>query len=129
MSYSEKNILNELKHNNQEVLKYMFDTYYEELLIYSIKFVYDKGIAEEIIQDIFIQIWNNRKKLTINRSIKAYLYTSVKNRSLNYLKSKYARIQFVEIEKANQKSTDYTIEHKIVKDEFYYFEFFLILFI
>ena len=43
-------------------------------------------MAEEIVQNVFFKLWEKKDRLTINESIKAYLYRSVYNESLNYLK-------------------------------------------
>jgi RNA polymerase sigma-70 factor (ECF subfamily) len=68
-------------------------------------------IAEELVSGIFINIWEKRNYLQINHSVKSYLYTSVKNTSLNYLKSQFASIKFesdahLSIVKSPDKPTD-----------------------
>lgn len=50
------------------------------------KYVRDEQIAEEIVQEVFINIWERRESLTITTSIKSYLFTAIRNRSFNYLK-------------------------------------------
>jgi len=117
MSYSDTDIINQLKQDNPKILKHLFDLYYKDLMFYSIKFVVYKEIAEEIVQDIFIRIWNKRQTININKSIKSYLFTSVKNRSLNYLRSKYAKTFFVNIENVNQKPVYYTVENDMNANE------------
>ncbi len=89
MSYSDNEIIYQLNQGDQKILKHLFDVYFRDLVIYSLKFVMKEEIAEEIVQDVFIQIWKKKDNLQIVKSIEAYLYTSVKNRSINYLKSKY----------------------------------------
>jgi RNA polymerase sigma-70 factor (ECF subfamily) len=48
-------------------------------------------VAEEIVHDVLLYIWEHRHQLTITTSLKSYLYAAVKNRALDYLKSQYAR--------------------------------------
>ncbi|MDJ1469915.1 RNA polymerase sigma-70 factor [Cytophagaceae bacterium DM2B3-1] len=45
----------------------------------------DQDATEDIVQEVFIKIWNNRENLQFNFSIKAYLYRSAINSALNYL--------------------------------------------
>lgn len=78
-----------LKEND---LKKLFDDNYAELCLYAKKFVYRQDIAEEITQEVFIQLWQRKDLILNSNTAKSYLYVSVKNRSLNYLKSTFARL-------------------------------------
>ena len=42
--------------------------------------------AIEIVNDVFLSVWNKQNQLTLDNSLKTYLYTAVKNRSINYIK-------------------------------------------
>lgn len=64
----------------------LFKSHFAELTLYAMRFVRGMENAEEIVQDIFFNLWNNREKLNVNTSIKSYLYRSVKNTCLNVLK-------------------------------------------
>jgi len=50
-----------------------------------------KESAEDVVQHTFIQLWENRGKIEINNNLKSYLYITVKNNSINYLKSAKTR--------------------------------------
>ena len=52
------------------------------------RYVHDTQIAEDIVGDVFLKIWEERSRLNINISIKGYLFQMVRNQSFNYLKSK-----------------------------------------
>lgn len=117
MLHPDTDIINRLKQDDLKALQYLFDTYYKELVRYSIKFVMNKEIAEEIVQDVFIRIWNNRDTIIIGKSIDAYLFTSVKNGSINYLKSKYARIRFVDLDDTGMLPVHQTAEDDIITGE------------
>ena len=59
----------------------------------------DKDSAQEIVQDVFINLWQKKKTITSDKSIKSYLYTSVKNRCLNYIRdNKKFRSQYLDVE-------------------------------
>lgn len=66
----------------------LFRLYFKSLKTYSVRIVYDPNVAEDIVQDVFFELWQNRKSIEFDGSVKAYLFKSVYNRSLNYLKSK-----------------------------------------
>jgi len=71
---------------DEETYIFLFREYYVSLCAYSRRYVGRKDIAEEIVSDTFLKIWENRKRLEINTSIKAYLFHAVCNNSLNYLR-------------------------------------------
>ena len=57
------------------------------------------------MQDVFVAFWQKDTSFSIHTSIKSYLYTTVRNRSLNYLKSQYAQFD-LENEQALQNETE-----------------------
>ncbi|MFA9389984.1 MAG: RNA polymerase sigma-70 factor [Prolixibacteraceae bacterium] len=74
--------------------KALFEKFYPELCRYAFYLTNDKSIAEDLVQELFISLWEKRDSLQIE-SVKSYLYTAVKNRSLNFLQSYYKKnIQF-----------------------------------
>jgi len=80
------NIIEGLIIGDEETYISLFREYYIGLCSYSRRYVGRKDIAEEIVSETFMKIWENRAKLTINTSIKAYLFQAVCNNSLNYLR-------------------------------------------
>lgn len=57
-------------------------------------FLKDKDQVEELVQDVFVKLWEKRDQLQIQTSLKSYLYTSVKNSILNYIKSQKVRSSY-----------------------------------
>jgi len=80
------NILKGLSIGDEETYIFLFREYYVSLCAYSRRYVGRKDIAEEIVSDTFLKIWESRKRLEINTSVKAYLFHAVCNNSLNYLR-------------------------------------------
>jgi RNA polymerase sigma-70 factor (ECF subfamily) len=111
------NIIARLKKDDLKTLRYLFDQYYKDLVRLSMKFVMNKVIAEEIVQDVFIRIWNNRNNIIIGKSFEAYLFTSVKNGSINYVRSKYARIRFTTLDDSAWLPVYETAEDDIITGE------------
>ena len=68
--------------------KELFEYYYAPLCVYARHYVDDIDTCEDLVQDVFCSIWNNRKNLDPTFSIKNYLHTSVRNSCLNYIRSK-----------------------------------------
>jgi len=82
----EKQIIDKINKGDIEALHYIYREYYPSLCIYARNFTRTKELAEEIVQDVFIGLWEKQDRLNINISLKSYLFISVRNTCLNYLK-------------------------------------------
>ncbi|MCK0156342.1 RNA polymerase sigma-70 factor [Cellulophaga sp. F20128] len=80
-------ILEEISKKNEKIFKIFFDKHYEELVVYANGYLFDKDSSKDIVQEIFIYLWENADNLKIEKSLKGYLRIMVRNRCLNYLKS------------------------------------------
>ena len=89
--FSEKEILKGLKTGDESAYKRIFQAWYEPLCVFSVGLVRDRFQAENIVDDAFFHIWEIREHLEVQTSLKAYLFASVRNRSLNYLASSVRR--------------------------------------
>lgn len=81
-----KLLILKLQEGDEKTFVSLFKAYYVSLCAYSRRYVGRKDIAEEIVSDTFLKIWENRKNLKIHTSIKSYLFQSVANNSLLYLR-------------------------------------------
>ncbi len=70
------------------VFDYVFNYYYSGLCAFSMQYLNDKESVEDLVQDFFVSLWIDSQNLHINTSLKAYLFTSIKNRCLDTLKHK-----------------------------------------
>lgn len=75
-----------LKAGNENSYNQLFSKYYVPLSVFANKYVKNLDTAKEIVQDLFVSIFEIRKSLTITTSLKSYLFQSVRNRCLNYIK-------------------------------------------
>ena len=62
------------------------ELYYAELCEYTLRFVGSADVAEDIVQDLFLQLWRTRGPDDVARLTKPYLYTSARHRALKYLR-------------------------------------------
>lgn len=70
---------------NRESFSLLFSTYYKDLLMFAGSYIPDKMTCEDIIQTVFLKLWNERDNLVMRTSWKSYLLTSVRNQCLNEL--------------------------------------------
>jgi RNA polymerase sigma-70 factor (ECF subfamily) len=71
---------------------FLFNELYSPLCQYCMNLVNDKETAEDIVQEQFVYIWENRKRLGNIKSLKSYIYKAVRNKSINHLKRRFSRI-------------------------------------
>ena len=64
----------------------LFKTHFQHLCNFAQNYVSDFETSKEIVQDVFIKLWDNKTQIDLKKSIKSYLFTSVKNRCLNYIR-------------------------------------------
>ena len=80
-----------LGEGNQRVFQSIVYTYSDPLLIFSMGFVRKREIAEEIVSDAFVALWNQRSRISEIRDLKSYLYIMVRNGSISYLRKASGR--------------------------------------
>ncbi len=88
---NEKVIFQQIKEGNKQSFEKLFRFYYAPLCHFSRKYITDPDECEEIVQGFFLKIWEKRSALDITVSVKNYLFSSVRNRCLNYIKHQKIR--------------------------------------
>ena len=64
----------------------LYNEYYKALVLYAINFLSSQQAAEDIVQDLFATMWEKKMRFLSLPSFRTYLYNSIRNASLNYLK-------------------------------------------
>ena len=99
---------------DEETYIFLFREYYISLCAYSRRYVGRKDIAEEIVSDTFLKIWEYRKTISINTSVKAYLFNAVYNNSLNYLRKLKTENKFTQY---FLETSSENIGHEVTSEE------------
>jgi len=81
---------------NEAAFEALYKLYFVRLFRFCYSFVHQKESAEEIVNDVFLRLWEKRHHRPAIVNPQFYLYVSVKNRSLNHLRDN-ATVQTVEI--------------------------------
>lgn len=92
---------------NSAQFEILFKKLYAPLCRQSFRLVREKSVAEDLVQDVFLKFWNRKESLPENLNIEAYLYQSVRNTCLNYLKTekKWANQETEDIFQISQNQT------------------------
>lgn len=91
--------------NEIYTLEALFKRFHKPLRTYAFRFLNDMNAAEDIVQDIFFELWARRDNIHFNESVKSYLFKSVYNRSINALNN---------LNQSSQYALDQTDESQIV---------------
>jgi len=103
-------ILKNIQKSDFHEFEKLFKDYYALLCNYALRFVKDKNQSEEIVQELFCQLWENRKTLKIHTSIKAYLYKATYFNSLQVLRKRVVKTQYEEYIKNNKPESSLPID-------------------
>jgi RNA polymerase sigma-70 factor (family 1) len=76
---------------DKSLLEDLFRNHFAELSRYAFTFLKDQDGAEDMVQQLFFNLWNKREELEISGNVRSYLFRAVHNLSLNQLKSKNHR--------------------------------------
>ena len=83
-----------LKLDSHEAFVKIFRQYYANLVRFTERFIPDKSTCEDIVQEAFIRVWINRKKLEPDTSIRSYLISLVQNLALNELRHRKVKMLY-----------------------------------
>lgn len=90
-TYSDEQILTRIQeHNDESAFTMLYDRYFRILFNYTYSKVNDQFVAQEIVQELFVSIWQQGNRSKVN-SCRSYLFSSVKNLIISYYRKEYTR--------------------------------------
>lgn len=98
MTEKESKIIRDLSKGSSAAFEYVFKEYYKPLKNYAVFFVGDQEAAEELVQEAFISLWNQRQRVDEEFNVKAYLFRSIHNQGLNFIRHKRVIKEYVDFE-------------------------------
>ncbi|WP_294142968.1 RNA polymerase sigma-70 factor [uncultured Sanguibacteroides sp.] len=81
------NLLQELKTGDEQAYKRLFRVYYANLVVYASTILKDREVAEDIVQELFINFWYEKKYESINSELERYLFRAIRNNCINYIRN------------------------------------------
>ena len=108
MNDEEQFIFQRMVEGDKEAFRFFFEKYYTDLCNFVNIYLNDPITTEDIVQDIYVYFWNKKENIRIETSVKSYLLKASKNKSLNYLRDKKARL-VIQNKLAEESETSYEI--------------------
>lgn len=82
-----ENLLSELKQGSESAYKQLFYTYFTDLVYYANHFLKNRELAEDLVQELFIVFWYEKKYLSVHSGLEGYLFRALRNSCLNQLRN------------------------------------------
>jgi RNA polymerase sigma-70 factor (ECF subfamily) len=96
--FQESKWIVDLKNDCQVAFGELFNKYKKKLYYFAQSYLDDNSEAEEVVQSVFVRLWENRATLDETMSVKNFIYKSTVNACYNFLKRKAVRNRFIEHE-------------------------------
>lgn len=114
----DKTIIEGISSGDKKAFKLVFEEYFNALCAFSYKYITDQSETEDIVQDVFISFWEHNKDFDHINSIKAFLYTSTRNKCLNHLKHRIVTQKHEQALIYELESDQFFISHVIEEEAF-----------
>jgi len=102
----ELNTFEDIRHDSQQAFEMLFRALFRPLTAYAFRIVRDLPAAENIVQDVYLKLWQNRHEVVITTSLEHYMFRSVRNHSLNYLDKVRVRSDYLRTEMEREREND-----------------------
>jgi len=102
--------------------KAIFDTYYNPLCNFCCKYLKDRSDVEDVVQDVLVKLWQNKDKIHLQKDVKYYLFTSVKNKAIELIRSRKRKGEILDTLTPEKKFEDPVgdeVDSTILKEKLY----------
>ncbi len=104
-----------LQKGNVVAFDSLFEVYSPKLFGFALKYFKNESDAEELVQDVFVQVWEHRQSLKSEFSFKSYLFTIALNRIRKHFTKKAISLRYLE---SLQKEAEITINESLINDDY-----------
>lgn len=91
---SDQELFAEIKNGDHGAFRALFKRYFNRVCAFVMSIVRSQDLAVDIVQQVFVKLWEKRENLFIVKSVSSYLLTSAKNESYNQIKASNTRIRY-----------------------------------
>jgi len=105
-----------LKDGDMRALEYFYNCYQKTLQLFLRTYCREEGIAEEMTQEAFIQLWENKQKVNPEFSVKNLLFTIAKNKALDHIRKTQNQARIIKLRHTEDHGTFSTLDQVILAD-------------
>ena len=108
----------QINRKQPEAYHYLFKNYYKSLVYFAMRYVDEREVGEDLVQEVFVQLWESKSEHLSYNSFRTFLYNSVRNASINYLRHKSVRQKYVS-HSLQHAGMDDDLDLNIMEEELY----------
>jgi len=96
----------------------IFRENYKALFLYASKFVHDRDVVSDLVHDVFEKIWAKMNRIDEIRNLKSFLFSSIRNECINYIRKQKVREEYLnqEVYNAERELEYYSVHNSIIED-------------
>lgn len=83
---TDQQLVKKIRNGDDAAFEQLFRAYFKLLTVYAASFLKDLDVAQDLTQDVFVRLYERKSSLEIHSSLKSFLYTTVRNKCLDYIK-------------------------------------------
>lgn len=112
-AYTDQELVDLLKSDDHLAFNEIFERYGPVLVSFAFRKVYDKGLAQDIVHDVFADLWAKRRVRYISKGFEPFIFTSVKNRILDHYKHQKVSQRYLDNFKEYLTQTENGADHLV----------------
>lgn len=120
-SLQDKQLIERIRKGNSAAFEELFNRYWEPLFAAAMHRLQSRDLSQDVIQELFVDLWVKRTSLQIQSNVEGYLYTSLKHRIINKIKSEAVRDKYekmvLEFYEINELATGRQFSEKALLEE------------
>ncbi len=105
MSVDEK-IVTGIKKGDTSAFQQLYEMFYNRLFLYAVSYVNNSETASDIVQELFLHLWQKHATIEIKSSVSSYLFRAIHNRSIQHLRHKQVSDKFNELQSLRLKEAE-----------------------
>jgi RNA polymerase sigma-70 factor (family 1) len=113
----EKTLLTRFREGDRDAFTVIFTTYYKDMVLFAMNFTRQAEMAEEIAQDTFVTLWDERKSITITSSLKSYLLRCIQNSCIDWIRHMKIRQKYLEEVSTTLETFEFNTDNYVLNSE------------
>jgi len=119
--YTDAELFDLVKSGDSFAFSEIYNRYWEVLFRHAYRLIKDKDLAKDIVQEVFVSLWDKIEELDLQFSVNAYLYKSVRNKILNLIEKDKVRNNYLEslavFINSSEAITDYRLRERLLAEK------------
>ncbi|WP_099464344.1 MULTISPECIES: RNA polymerase sigma-70 factor [Parabacteroides] len=113
-------LLDRIADNDEEAFSSLFSEYYADFVVFAGSFLGKREDSEEIVQEVFVELWESRNRLKRDRSLRSYLLTIIHNKCMDALRHDQIKQNYVEYIIKEDTENPYDVESSVFLSDLQY---------